>query len=128
MVVAPVSGSAGAKTQVQGSATGVAGPGSTTGVEWLVAPWQELPGPRSSGASALTTDTAADGTGVKARTADAAGTSALGTAVAEGAQQKNTATRARSQPSTTSGVNPPRRAVRSVRLVIAAIVRCVKIQ
>ncbi|GHA86539.1 hypothetical protein EES45_04365 [Streptomyces sp. ADI97-07] len=124
MAVAPVSGAVGVTVEVQGSATGAAGPGSTTGVEWLVAPWQELPGPRSPGASALTTDSTAVGTGVKARTAGGAGVPPPDAAVAEGAQQKNTATRASSQPSTTAGVNPPRlRSVRSVRLVIAAIVR-----
>ncbi len=124
MAVAPVSGAVGVTVEVQGSATGAAGPGSTTGVEWLVAPWQELPGPRSP--RGLGPDDRLDCGGHRGEGPDGGrgGVPPPDAAVAEGAQQKNTATRASSQPSTTAGVNPPRlRSVRSVRLVIAAIVR-----
>lgn len=124
MAAAPVRGPAVGRAEGQGRAAGAPGPGSTTAVEWSVTPWQELPIPRSPGASAVTTDRDEAGTGVKARTADAAGTSARGAPVTDGEQQKNTAMRTSTQPSTTDGATPPRRrSVRSVRLVIAAIVR-----
>ncbi len=79
--------------------------------------------PRSSGASATTTDTAGACTGVKARTAEAEGASARGAAVAAGEQQRKTA---RSMSAQTGAVSRPlplrRRSVRVRTLVIAAIV------
>jgi hypothetical protein len=134
MAAAPVSGPAGVGPPAQGSAAGAAGACGTTGVEWWEAPWQELPGPWPSGASATTIEAAAEGVGVKVRTADAEGAELPEAEAAAGEQQKNTASRASTQTGAAGiereGRMMPlrRRSVRALSLVISAIVRCVKFQ
>lgn len=121
MAAPPVSGAVRSAVEGQGRATGAGWPGSTTAVEWSTVPWQELPTPRSSGASATTTDAAAAGVGVKALAAAAEGAWPWGAGAGE--QQKNTATSMSAQTAATGRPLPLRHLfVRTLVPVIAAIV------